>query len=57
MAGNESGDMPADPFSAMAAAAVSLHEMYRSFVTAGFSEAQAFELVRSMVVRQLGGGS
>lgn len=37
-------DEPIDPITAMAAAAVQLHELYEAFVEAGFSELQALQL-------------
>ena len=36
---------PADPFTAIAMAAASMHEMYVSLLTAGFTEPQAIYLV------------
>ena len=36
------------PLTELAAAAAQLHELYTAYLQAGFSEAQAFELVRSM---------
>ncbi|TDU73492.1 hypothetical protein [Streptomyces sp. KS 21] len=36
-----------DPITAMAAAAVQLHEMYEAFVAAGFTEEQALELTKT----------
>lgn len=36
---------PDDPITQLAAAAVQLHELYASFVAAGFSESQALYLV------------
>lgn len=38
------GAMPLPPFSELGAAAVSLHELYRIYVEAGFTEPQAFEI-------------
>lgn len=37
--------MPASPISAMMASAIGLHEGYRSYVDAGFTEEQAFEIL------------
>lgn len=37
--------MPPDPFSVMQADASALHEMFRSYVEAGFSEDQAMQFV------------
>lgn len=39
-----SGAMPLPPFTELGAAAVSLHELYRTYVDAGFTESQAFEI-------------
>lgn len=38
-------DTPVDPFTSMAAAAASMHEMYVSLLAAGFNEAQAMYIV------------
>jgi len=48
---------PADPLTAMAEAAVALHEVFKSYVKAGFTEAQALTLVAAMVTAQMQGGS
>lgn len=36
---------PADPFTELGAAAVNLHELYVTFIAAGFTEEQSFALV------------
>lgn len=41
--------MPSDPITDLAAGAVQIHELYESFVTAGFSEAQAMQLVCTII--------
>lgn len=44
----------------MTAAAVGMHELYKSFVDAGFTPAQAFELVRTSfaeAIRSATGGN
>ena len=38
-------DMPADPVTDLAAGAAQLHEAYESFIEAGFTEAQAMQMV------------
>lgn len=42
-------DEPQDPMGALAEAAVSHHEMYISWINAGFTEEQAFELLVNVV--------
>lgn len=37
--------LPVDPVTALAAAATQLHELYESYVAAGFTEEQALRLV------------
>ncbi|WP_157864990.1 hypothetical protein [Streptomyces prasinopilosus] len=44
------GDTPADPISKLAGASVALHELYTSLIKAGFTEAQALELVKAALV-------
>ncbi|PSK48011.1 hypothetical protein B0E38_06488 [Streptomyces sp. 111WW2] len=44
------GDTPADPITKLATAAVSLHELYTSLIAAGFTEAQAMEIVKAALV-------
>lgn len=41
--------MPSDPITQMAAGAVSTHEMFTSYVEAGFTEEQALALVQSIL--------
>lgn len=38
-------EMPQDPMTELAAGANQLHEIYKSYVDAGFTEAQALRLV------------
>lgn len=40
--------MPRNPFGEMAAAAVQLHELFSSFVAAGFTRAEALEIMIRM---------
>lgn len=41
---------PTDPITQLAAAAVQLHELYVSYIEAGFTEAQAFDLVKALLL-------
>ncbi|MEU6725485.1 hypothetical protein ABZ917_17400 [Nonomuraea wenchangensis] len=45
---------PEDPITQLAAAAVSLHELYTSFIAAGFSESQALYLVGQALTTSIG---
>lgn len=45
---------PGDPFS-MAESAVAMHEIYISFIDAGFTEDQAMEIVKTMIVEGVRG--
>lgn len=47
-------DAPADPIGKVAAAAVSLHELYTSLCAAGFTQAQAMELVKTILLKKAG---
>lgn len=42
--------MNESPFTTMRSAAVGLHELMTSYIEAGFSRAEAFELCRSIMV-------
>jgi len=42
---NKSEEGPKNPISVLLEAAISMHELYVSFVAAGFTEAQALTLV------------
>lgn len=42
-------DEPDSPLGSLAQAAVGQHEMYVSWIDAGFSEEQAFELLKAVV--------
>lgn len=44
-----------DPMGALAEAAVSHHEMYVSWIAAGFTQEQAFELLMCVVSNMVGG--
>ncbi|MFI7890861.1 hypothetical protein ACIFUY_06310 [Streptomyces sp. CACIS-1.16CA] len=48
---------PTDPMTELAAAAVQLHEMHQAYVAAGFTEQQALELVKAVIVANVGGGT
>lgn len=41
--------MPDDPFTKLAAGATSMHEMYLSFVAAGFKEEHAIALLQTIL--------
>lgn len=47
--------MPADPVTELAASAAQLHEAYESFVAAGFTEAQAMQMVCAILTSGTGG--
>ena len=42
---------PGDPITPLVALAAQLHELYEAYVHAGFTEEQAFELVRDIIRR------
>ncbi|MEO3856220.1 hypothetical protein [Acrocarpospora sp. B8E8] len=44
---------PQDPLSALAAAAAQLHELFTTYVAAGFTETQALYLVGQMVAASM----
>jgi hypothetical protein len=46
---------PQDPITQLAAAAVQLHELYEAYLSAGFTEAQALELVKATLAASVGG--
>ena len=48
---------PEDPITQLAAAAVSMHELYTSFVAAGFTEGQALFLVGQALTASIGGAA
>lgn len=48
---------PADPITELAAAAVQLHEAYSAYVEAGFTEAQAFDLIKVLITAGMDNGS
>lgn len=43
-----------DPLTAMATAAVSMHELYTAWVAAGFTKAEAMELLKTAMLKQSG---
>lgn len=45
--------IPPDPFTALAASASQLHELYGEFVKAGFSELQAFALTTKLLTESM----
>ncbi|NML55680.1 hypothetical protein HHL19_36325 [Streptomyces sp. R302] len=45
---------PVSPFTTAATAAIQIHELYQSFVRAGFTEAQALDLVKHLMVNRKG---
>jgi hypothetical protein len=61
MSGQQGGgpdeSLPPDPISVLAAAASQLHELFRAYVASGFTEAQALQIVISVLTVSLGGGS
>ncbi|MFF8299571.1 hypothetical protein ACF07M_29985 [Streptomyces globisporus] len=46
---------PEDPITELAAAAVQLHEAFNAYLEAGFTEQQAFELVKTILAASTGG--
>jgi hypothetical protein len=48
---------PTDPMTVLSAAATQIHELYQSYVDAGFTEQQALELIKAILVAGVGGGS
>jgi hypothetical protein len=50
-----SDDAPDSPLTALDQEAVRLHEIYLSYMEAGFSEARAFELCRIILAHYLDG--
>jgi hypothetical protein len=48
---------PEDPITQLAAAAAQVHELYLSYIEAGFTEAQAFDLVKTILTAGIGGQS
>ncbi|WP_327436138.1 hypothetical protein OG279_26225 [Streptomyces sp. NBC_01201] len=43
-----------DPLTQMATAAVSMHELYTAWVDAGFTKAEAMELLKALLLKQAG---
>jgi hypothetical protein len=50
-------DTPPPPLTELAAAAVQQHELYRSWVDAGFTEEQALQLLAGIIMASIGGGA
>lgn len=50
-------DNPQPPLTELAAAAVQQHELYRSWVDAGFTEDQALDLLKTIIAAGIGGGA
>jgi hypothetical protein len=50
-------DNPQPPLTELAAAAVQQHELYRSWVDAGFTEDQAMILLVAILTGRVGGGA
>ncbi|MFG3136139.1 hypothetical protein ACGFZA_07935 [Streptomyces sp. NPDC048211] len=48
---------PSDPMTVLAAAAAQVHELYQSYVDAGFTEQQALELTKTVLITGAGGAS
>ncbi|MET4670852.1 MULTISPECIES: hypothetical protein [Streptomyces] len=48
---------PTDPMTELAAASAQLHEMYQAYVDAGFTEQQALDLTKAVIVANIGGGT
>lgn len=47
---------PQDPITELAEAAASQHEMFMAWVEAGFTESQAMELMKTVIMGFFGGG-
>lgn len=45
-----------EPITELAGQAAQLHELYLAFIQAGFTEAQAFDLVKAILVANAQGG-
>ncbi|WP_289009138.1 hypothetical protein [uncultured Thermomonospora sp.] len=52
-----SSDMPQDPFTELAKAAIQLHELFKAFLDAGFTEPQAMQLVCTALTAGITKGS
>lgn len=50
-------DNPQSPITELAAAAVQQHELYRSWVDAGFTEDQALQLLAGILMASISGGA
>ena len=52
-----SDDLPKDPLIGLAEAAVGIHQLFVEYQNAGFSEAQSFELVKTVLATSLKGAA
>ncbi len=50
-------DNPQPPLTELAAAAVQQHELYRSWVDAGFTQDQALDLLKAVIAAGIGGAA
>jgi hypothetical protein len=48
-------DSPTDPISDLVASSVQLHEMYESFIHAGFNEQQAMTMICALITAGING--
>lgn len=48
---------PEDPVTELAASAVQLHELHLAYLAAGFTEAQAMELIKALLMASVGGNT
>lgn len=46
---DETGAIPPDPMTELAGAAAQQHELYLGWIAAGFTEAQALELLKAFI--------
>lgn len=49
-------DSPQDPITDLAAGAAQVHELFLSYVGAGFAEEQSLRIVISILTARIGGG-
>ncbi|WKV74737.1 hypothetical protein AW27_026390 [Streptomyces sp. PCS3-D2] len=49
---SDSQEALVSPLSKLAAAAVSLHELYTEYVKAGFTKAEAMELLKALITKK-----
>ncbi|MCP3758200.1 hypothetical protein [Streptomyces sp. TBY4] len=48
---NPNGESPS-PLTALTAAAVSMHELYTEYVKAGFTKAEAMEILKALITKR-----